>query len=228
MNVHGYQMHSMSSALDLVSSDTRRELLQIIKRRGSLSVDEAMDALGMARTTVREHLLQLKEKGLLDRTVERKGRGRPSHRYSMTRRAKVLFPSRDGELMGRLLQFLENRGAEELVKTFFEDYWDARTEAVKRRLRNASTGDVEAQLDVLRGILEEEGFMPDIEREGNRVTIRECNCPFPESVKHTKIPCQLERAFYEALFETELERVTYIPEGNAACSYEMIVEDAPE
>lgn len=44
-------------ALDLVSSDTRRELLQFVKRRGSLSLDEAMEALDMARTTVREHLL---------------------------------------------------------------------------------------------------------------------------------------------------------------------------
>lgn len=216
----------MSSALDLVSSDTRRELLQIIKRRGSLSVDEAMDALDMARTTVREHLLQLKEKGLLDREAERKGRGRPSHRYEMTRRAKVLFPSRDGELMGNLLRFLEDHGVEELVETFFEDYWEARTQAVKRRLRNAPTESLESQLNVLRGILEEEGFMPDVDREGNRVTIRECNCPFPESVKHTKIPCRLERAFFEALFDTDVERFTYIPEGSAACSYEMSVEDA--
>lgn len=216
----------MSSALDLVSSDTRRELLQIIKRRGSLSVDEAMDALDMARTTVREHLLQLKEKGLLDREAERKGRGRPSHRYEMTRRAKVLFPSRDGELMGRLLQFLEEHGVEELVETFFEDYWEARTRAVKQRLRNAPTESLESQLNVLRGILEEEGFMPDVDREGDRVTIRECNCPFPESVKHTNIPCRLERAFFEALFNADVERVSYIPEGSAACSYEMSVEDA--
>jgi len=211
----------MSSALDLVSSDTRRELLQIIKRRGSLSVDEAMEALGMARTTVREHLLQLREKGLLVRSAEREGRGRPSHRYEMTRRAKVLFPSRDGELMGTLLQFLHDNGAEALVETFFEDYWDARTQAVKRKLQEAAADDLTQQLDVLRSILEEEGFMPEITREGDRVTIRECNCPFPESVKQTQLPCRLEREFFEALFGTALERGSYIPEGKAACTYEI-------
>lgn len=211
----------MSSALDLVSSDTRRELLQIIKRRGSLSVDEAMEALGMARTTVRDHLLQLKEKGLLGRTAERKGRGRPSHRYAMTRRAKVLFPSRDGELMGKLVEYLQENDAEELVEAFFEDYWNARTRAVKQRLQDAAAEDLERQLEILRSILEEEGFMPDVSRRDGQITIRECNCPFPESVKQTKIPCRLERAFFEALFETELDRVTYIPEGNSACTYEV-------
>lgn len=216
----------MSTALDLVSSDTRRELLQIIKREGSLSVDEAMEALGMARTTVREHLLQLKEKGLLDRSVDRQGRGRPSHRYKMSRHAKMLFPSRDGELMGRFVSYLQEDGNEDLVEAFFNAYWNDRTEAVKRKLRTVAPDDVDAQLEVLREILEEEGFMPEIDDEEGQITIRECNCPFPESVKQTRIPCQLERGFYEAIFETTLDRVTYIPDGNPACTYEVAAEEA--
>ncbi len=211
----------MASALDLVSSDTRRELLQIIKRRGSLSVDEAMEALGMARTTVREHLLQLREKGLLTRSAERQGRGRPSHRYEMTRRAKVLFPSRDGELMGELVRFLKEEGAEDLVETFFERYWAERTESARQNLRSVSADDLEEKLEVLRRMLEEEGFMPEVDAGEQTVTVRECNCPFPESVKQTRIPCQLEKDFYESLFQTALDRVTYIPDGNSACTYEV-------
>lgn len=185
-----------------------------------------MEALGMARTTVREHLLQLKDKGLLKRTVEREGRGRPSHRYEMTRRAKVLFPSRDGELMGEFIQHLEEEGAEKLVEAFFESYWGDRTQAVKQKLRNVAPNNLEEQLAVLRGILEEEGFMPEIDEDESTVTVRECNCPFPESVKQTRVPCQLEKEFYETIFETELERVTYIPDGNPACTYEVSKEKA--
>jgi len=211
----------MSSALDLVSSDTRRELLQIIKRRGSLSVDEAMEALGMARTTVREHLLQLKEKDLVTRTVERQGRGRPSHRYEMTRRAKMLFPSRDGELLARLIEFLRDEGRQSLVKTFFEQYWTRRTDVVKQKLQDVAPDDLAARLDVLRKILEKEGFMPEMTHDGNHVSVRECNCPFPESVKETRVPCQLEKTFFESIFGAELDRVSYIPDGNSACTYEI-------
>lgn len=108
----------------------------------------------MARTTGWEHLLQLKEKDLLTPTSEPQGRGRPSHRYEMTRRAKVLSPSRDGELIGELVQFLTEEEAEDLVETFFERYWADRTEIVKRNLRSASPGELEQQLHILRGILE--------------------------------------------------------------------------
>ena len=211
----------MSSALDLVASDTRRQLLQIIKREGSLSVDEAVEALGMSRTTVREHLLKLRDKGLLTRRPVREGRGRPSHRYAMSSQAQLLFPSRDGDLLGRLLQFLRERDEGELVSAFFEDYWAARTRSVKERLRHTSADDLDEKLDVLAEILEEEGFMPVIDRDEGTVTIRECNCPFPESVKQTKIPCRLERAFFEEVFDAKLERATYIPEGHPACTYEI-------
>lgn len=142
----------------------------------------------------------------------------------MTRRAKVLFPSRDGELMGELIQYLRDEGAEDLVEAFFETYWEARTAAVKNKLRDADA--LEDQLAVLHNILEGEGFMPDIHRDEGRVTVRECNCPFPESVKHTDAPCRLEEKFYETLFEAALDRVSYIPNGSAACTYEIEV-DAP-
>lgn len=209
------------SALDLVSSDTRRELLQLVKRRGSLSLDEAMEALDMARTTVREHLLRLERKGLVERSTERHGRGRPSLRYEMTPKAKILFPSRDGELMGQLLAYLQEEGADQLVATFFETYWNERTRRVKEQLEGVSEDDLEKRLELLAEILEEEGFMPKIERTDDGITIRECNCPFPESVKQTRIPCQLEAAFYEALFGAEVERSNYIPDGHPACTYEL-------
>ncbi len=216
------------SALDLVSSDTRRELLQLVKRRGSLSLDEAMDALGMARTTVREHLLRLERKGLVARSTERSGRGRPSLRYRMTPKAKILFPSRDGELMGRVLEFLDQEGAQELVARFFETYWQERTDRIRAELAAAGDDDLETRLELLAAILAEEGFMPNIERSGDGITVRECNCPFPESVKQTRLPCQLEAAFYEAIFGAAVERSHYIPDGHPACTYELDPEaDTP-
>ncbi|PEN14898.1 transcriptional regulator [Longibacter salinarum] len=209
------------SALDLVSSDTRRELLRLVKQKGSLSLDEGMEALGMARTTVREHLLRLERKGLVERSTVRSGRGRPSLLYTITAKANVLFPTRDDELMNDLLTFLNDQGAGDLVTAFFESYWGERTERVERRLEDVGEDDVDARVELLRDILEEEGFMPKIDRTADGITIRECNCPFPESVKQTQVPCNLEVAFYESVLGVEVERSAYIPSGDAACTYHV-------
>ncbi|WP_022834631.1 helix-turn-helix transcriptional regulator [Salisaeta longa] len=210
-------------ALDLVGSDTRRRLLQLIKRRGSLSLDDAMQALDMARTTVREHLLRLEEKDLVERFTRSEGRGRPRLYYKMTPRAQILFPSRDGELLGELITFLEDHAAEDLVASFFEHYWAERTQRVQQQLDAEASDDLEARLRVLLRILEAEGFMPKVEHDGGQLTIRECNCPFPETVKRTHLPCRLEAAFYEALFDTDVERTRYMPDGAASCSYALPV-----
>jgi predicted ArsR family transcriptional regulator len=63
--------------------------------------------------------------------------------------------------------------------------------------------------------------MPEIRENEDAITVRECNCPFPESVKRTRIPCQLEKRFFEAIFQADLDRVSYIPDGNPACTYEV-------
>lgn len=206
--------------LDLIDSDTRRALLGLIKRRGSLSVDAGMEALDLARTTVREHMMRLERQGLVERfAVPRDGRGRPRHRYRLTGRAHALFPSRDKKLMGELLAFLREQGEGALVERFFQTYWDERTQRVRAQLAGVQADDAVQRLDVLRHVLEEEGFMPEIDATEDEIVIRECNCPFPEAVKQTRLPCRLEADFFEALFDEPAERVSYIPDGNAACTY---------
>ncbi len=46
------------------------------------------------------------------------------------------------------------------------------------------------------------------------ITIRECNCPFLEVVKETTLPCRLEAEFYRRLFNSMIERTSYIAEGD--------------
>ncbi len=204
----------------LLGSETKRQLLVLLKRRGQLTLDEAEATLRLTRPTLREHLMQLERDGLARRTVERRGRGRPRLLYRLTSAGEQLFPNRDGVLLGRLLDFLKEAGAEKLLRRFFERYWAERLRAARQRLASAQTP--EARLVALRDFLEEEGFMPEIVVSGQRLELRECNCPFAETVRHTRLPCYLEARFFEQLLGREAVRVAYIPDGSPACSYTFI------
>jgi predicted ArsR family transcriptional regulator len=199
---------------------TKGELLLLMKRRGEVSLDDAEAASGLTRPTLRQHFGALERDGLVARSTQRGLRGRPALRYALAPSAETLFPSRDGLLLGSLLDYLLDRGEGDLVRDFFERYWDERLRDVQDRLRSAPVGDDTGRLAALAEVLREQGFMPEVHRNGG-VTIRECNCPFPEAVKRTRLPCQLEATFYERLFDDPIERVTYIPDGFAACTYEF-------
>lgn len=206
----------------LIASDTKRTLLQLMKRRGEIALEDAIDATGYARTTLREHLNQLERDGLVQRRSEAQGRGRPRLRYRITERGERLFPTRDGVLLRELLRYLKAEGEDALLADFFESFWAGRTEEVKHRIRQTGEEDsMKRTLDVLGAILQEEGFMPEIQMSANGPVIRECNCPFSEAVKQTQLPCRLEAQFYADVFDATVERTGYLPDGDAACTYRV-------
>lgn len=206
--------------LDWMASDSRRSLLLQLKRRGSLTSEDAATAIGRAVSTVREHLNELESRGWVESVAESsEGRGRPRHRYRLTRAGDALFPARDAELMHDLVAFLHDQDATSLLTDFFEDFWAARTDRVRQLLDAHGARDCDDRLQILADVLEEEGFMPEIDRTDESVVIRECNCPFPESVKQTRLPCRLEAKFLASALDRSLSRVTYIPDGHDACTY---------
>ena len=64
------------------------------------------------------------------------------------------------------------------------------------------------------------------DRADNTLTIKECNCPFPEAVEETRLPCRLEAEFFQKLLGGRLERTSYIPDGYSACTYHINMDES--
>lgn len=205
----------------LYTSDTKRHLLYLMKRRGVITVDDAVEATGLTKASIREHLNRLERDGLVEHTSKKNGRGRPTLQYRLGIEGERLFPSFDGLLLGRLLEYLDQEGQKSWIDSFFSSFWQDRFDDVKSRLDAVNPDDRNARLAVLEQILSEQGFMPEITHDQSGLVIRECNCPFPEAVRHTRIPCRLEAEFFARLLGAPISRVSYIPEGHPACTYEF-------
>jgi predicted ArsR family transcriptional regulator len=130
-------------------------------------------------------------------------------------------------LIRELLKFLKEQGNVQTIEQFFEVFWDERLNKARNRMSEADEDDLESSLHKLMGFLEEEGFMPEYESDtkDGTITIKECNCPFSEVVKETRLPCKLEALFYRKLFNKNVERTSYIADGDFACTYEIPVSE---
>lgn len=204
-------------------SGSKKEIVDLIKRKGTLSIDEAVTQIDLAKTTLREHFLQLERDGFVDREYVRSGPGRPSLHYELTAKGNSLFPSSESKLIRNIIKYLKDKGNEQLVENFFEDFWDKRLQEAQQRMQEEEAESIEAKLKVLMGMLEEEGFMPEFSIDENEqsMIVKECNCPFSEVIKETRLPCKLEAMFYEKIFESSSERTSYIAEGDHACTYDI-------
>lgn len=199
--------------------ETKTKLVDLLKSQGELSIDEITEKLDLAKTTIRRHLMILERQGLIQRNNRRVSAGRPQLVYRLTENAVPLFPSKEAHLLRDLLAQLISDGRGEWVDHFFRNYWQQRHINFHERLRDSSDQSAQVASKILFEMLEEDGFMPEIIEEGNHTIVRECNCPFSETVKVTGIPCQLEAEFLKVALRADLERVSYMPDGSPTCTY---------
>jgi len=202
-------------ALPVGLGDSRRRLLEAVKRLGSATLREAAADLELSRETAREHLNALGADGLIERAGTRRGGpGRPEVVYRLTPRAEAFFPRRDGEVLADLAGFLLERGGEAELRQFFERRAAARLEAAQRRLAGLRG---RRRLAEVARILSDEGYMAEIV-DGS---LRLAHCPIRGVVGVTRLPCRAELGMVEKLLGRRLTRTDYLPDGGASCSYKL-------
>src|SRR3990172_4244076 len=73
---------------------TKQQILTLLKRAGSVTVEEAAGGLAVASMTARQHLVGLERDGLIQAEKVRRSTGRPHYLYTLTSKGEETFPRR--------------------------------------------------------------------------------------------------------------------------------------
>lgn len=196
---------------------SQRSILDVLKRRGSSTVPRIAEALGLNVETVRDHLKALTKHGLVHREGRlRAGPGRPEIVYGLTVAAETLFPRREGEVLQELALYLRDTGNAAVLHAFFDRFVGSRREEAMARVEGLEG---RARVDEAAAILSELGFMAEVEEVEGGARLRLCHCPLRELVDVSKVPCRAEIGFVNELLGERPARQSYIPAGDASCSY---------
>jgi DeoR family suf operon transcriptional repressor len=202
---------------------TRRAIVMALKRNGGMRAHELAQMLGITVGAVRQQLLRLGQDGLVAHRRDLGGRGRPSHSYELTPAAEMLFPKRYGDLTTELLGYLGGPGSEEVTR-LFEERGRRRLHDARSRLAAIS---LDEQVSELTRILDEDGYLADVERlddGGWRIT--EHNCAILSVATGFGQACSSELAFIRgALPGARVERVAHLMDGAHVCAYEVHPSD---
>jgi predicted ArsR family transcriptional regulator len=203
---------------------TQRAILDLLKHHGSLTVPRLAATLDLNVETVRGHVGGLERSDL----VRREGRiadgpGRPEIVFTLTAEAERLFPRREADVLQRLAGYLRQTGHQALLDDFFDEWIRERREAALVRLRGLEG---EERLREVAAILSELGFMAVVSGTADPADLRLCHCPLRGLVEATAAPCRAEIDLVQELLGRELTRLSYIPAGDASCSYRLAAADA--
>jgi predicted ArsR family transcriptional regulator len=211
--------------LHKASGFTRNEILLSIKLNGSMTADELGKELGISPVAVRQHLSSLEAEGYVATRVERRGLGRPVHRYNITGRGDETFPRHYDALTNTLLgEVVADQGAEGVAKIF----------AARRRSMAAELGGrmqgkpLSEKVTELAKIQTELGFMADSRQEEGGFVLTEHNCAICSVARNFPVACQEEIALFEDLIGegVAIVRERFMLDGDHVCAY-RIVEETP-
>lgn len=213
----------MPTAPETATRDTSDERLQeLLRSEGPLSVLQMADATCVTSTAVRQRLTRLMEQGLVQREAAKRGRGRPSHRYSLTEKARrqagsnlpdlalvlwneiraVKDPEIRRGLLSRIADSLATKYAGEVKGNTVTEKMESLAELFARRRVPFA---VETRCDESRGQLPV-------------LSVRDC--PYPELAEQDRGICAVEKMLFSRLLDQDVRLTECRLEGFACCQFE--------
>jgi predicted ArsR family transcriptional regulator len=152
-------------------ASTRGKIVTLL-RRGSRTVEELAEALGLTDNAIRAHLVVLERDGLVQQRGQRRSSSKPASTYDLAQAAENLFPKAYGQVLDQLLKVLHEQMTPDSVAAVMR--------TTGRRLAaqwHIPSGDLRVRLEAAVAILNELGGLAELEQENGTYTIRGYSCP---------------------------------------------------
>lgn len=198
------------------AKSTRERVLQTLLTNQRCTINEIADAVEINPISVRHHITKLQADGMVDSEEERHGVGRPRRVYFLTENGREHFPTRYLRLTLRLLEQLKETVPQPMVDQLFSQ--------MAKDLASNYTAELtglrpEERLDLVKKMLNNEGFSVDWEKQGDYFQIRESNCPYYHVGQNYPEICTVDQTMISTVLSVPAEKIQCMLHGDAHCTY---------
>jgi len=195
-----------------------RKFLELLRRRGRMTVHGLVRESGVTATAVRQRLNRLMREGLVQRSEEREGRGRPHHSYSLTERAHAMLGQNYTHLAKALWQELKRFGDRAVGMNVLRRAADRLAEPYRRHMLGQ---DVRERLGDLKALLSEQGIDVEVDETGPLPVLRQHSCPYHELAELDRTICDIELRMFEKALDCDVKLSQCRLDGHCCCEFEV-------
>ncbi len=199
--------------------DTRQQILEILKRKGEVTVQDLSSELGLTSVTVRHHLEILRSEGYITNPeVRRSNRpGRPRYVYRLTSTAADLFPNNYSGLASALLEAINECVTPEESAVMMEKAAEHMAERA-----DELPEDPEDRITNVTSFLNQQGYVARWEEQDpGRYHIIISSCPYHHVSHRHGEPCAIDYHMIQLLLGTDVERLQNEAKFSGLCVYEV-------
>lgn len=196
------------------------QFIDLLRARGPMSVADLSAVCDVTATAVRQRLTRLMSQGLIEREAQRAGRGRPSHRYSLTEKARRQAGNNFADLAMLLWDQIREVKDAEVRRGLLQRLATGMAEMYADKVQGTTTDE---RMESLRELFADRNVpmtvsAPTSERDNAQLTV--VDCPYPKLAEHDRGICALERMMFAELLNTPLRLAECRLDGHACCQFQ--------
>ncbi len=202
----------------LNENPTREKIIMLLKKNGPMPIDDLSKELKITSMGIRQHLLSLERKGLIDYVTKKQGIGRPAFLYKLTNKADDLFPKAYHNFIIDTFKDIERNEGREKVDELFK--W-RRMRLIKDTKDIFSDKNFDEKVYGLKNMLESKGYFVELDENDNSYILKEFNCPIFHVASEFQEACKHELQFYKEVLGSDVRRDECMSDGNPSCTYSI-------
>lgn len=202
--------------MSTVTETSDSSLLELLRLRGPLGIQDLADETGVTQTAVRQRLNRLMGQGLVGRETVRAQRGRPSHRYLLTEKARrrqgTNFADLAQVMWQELLAIEDQQLREQLVLRI--------ARGLAQRYAAQVGGETSQQrMIALRELFHQRGVPFTVESADGLPVLQAHDCPYPKLAEQDRRICDMERLLFSELLECGVDLAHCRLDGDDCCQF---------
>ncbi len=198
-----------------------RSIVEYLRRVGSCTISDLVEYVGVTATAVRQRLNRLMEQDLVVRQAEVAGRGRPTHRYSLSPAGMRCGGDNYEDLATVLWAELRAVEAPEVRRRLLQRVMTRLAEIYRDKLQGAT---ISERMATLAGLMHERDVPFEVQTpddENQLPILRALACPYPDLAEQDRAICSLEKMLFSEILGKGVRLSACRLDGANGCTFEL-------
>lgn len=206
-----------------VTETSDLQFLDLLRKRGPLSVSQLISQTGVTATAVRQRLNRLLRDGLIERETISASRGRPSHKYKLTDKGRRSAGANFADLAVALWQEIREIKDLEIRRGLLQRLSKRMAEHYAEQIQGQSLGERMESLAAMFSArqIPFEVQSTAVSSENRSLPVLSAHaCPYPELAEQDQSICAMERLMFSELLGENVKLSNCRLNGDSCCTFE--------
>jgi predicted ArsR family transcriptional regulator len=193
-----------------------KAMLDFMRREGAVTISSLVQEMGVTATAVRQRLQRLMVEGLVERRTERKIRGRPNHRYSLTEKGERSAGTNFADMALVLWEEIKSVPDPEVRRGMLKRIAGRLVERYRGNVVGDTLGD---RMTSLSRLMAERDVPFEVKATGGLPVLTALACPYPELAKHDRSVCTMEKLMLSEILGENMRLSECRLDGANCCTF---------